>query len=70
MLQNVVLLKVFDVSEMHKTHSILSETPNVFDTFRIDFSQMAPEVSLNDRFYKVFYQLFRVLQNVVLLKVF
>ena len=60
MLQNVVLRCVFYVSEMHKTHSTLSEKRNVFDTFRVDFSQMAPEVSLNDMFYKVFLSTFPV----------
>ena len=52
--QNVVLLKVFDVSEMQETHSILSENVMDFDTFGFDFVQMAPELSLNDRVYKVF----------------
>ncbi len=43
---------------MQESHCILSEKPNAFDTFRVDFSQMAPEVSLNDRFYKVFLSTF------------
>ena len=45
---------------MQETHSILSENVMVFDTFGVDFAKMAPEVSLNDRFYKVFLSNFPV----------
>ncbi len=45
---------------MQETHSILSENLMLFDTFRVGNSQMAPKVSLNDRFYKVFLSTFPV----------
>ena len=42
----------------------------LFDTFGVDFSKMAPEVSLNDRFYKVFLLTFPGAANTVSLTVF
>ena len=34
-----------------------------FDTFEVNFAKMTPKVSINDRFYKVFYELSWMLQN-------
>ncbi len=39
------------------------------DTFGVEFAEMVPEVSFNDRFYKVFRLTFLVAANNVLLTV-
>ena len=53
-----------------KRIQLLVKNVMAFSYSRAHFAKIAPEVSLNEMFYKVFYQLFRLLQNTVLLKVF
>ena len=54
MLQNVVLLKGFDVFRKRKTASTFSENIMLFGYFSVHFEKRAPKVFINDRFYKVF----------------